>query len=342
MSNFYNGNKLLSLKDLNGKAPEIFMCCGNRTAGKTFFFKRWMLRRFVKHGEKFVVFVRFIDDISNAVEGFFSDIGPLFFPDGQMEQRPLLNGKAGELLYNKKPCGYVIALNDSERIKRNSALFSDAERGFLDEFMSENGKYVNGELRKFNSIRISIGRGGKTGKHVRYFPVYLCSNNVTVFNPYFEYFHVGERLDNRTKYLRGDKWVLEQTFNEEAAAAILEAYSGIDAKELAYAATNDFLLDTNQFVLKIPGEKFPLLNLVYNGERFGLWKSSEFFYVNKKPFDGNIETLAFNMTDHNETNIMTINTSPLVKTMRKAYMNNLVRFDCMKSKHAFIAMMTLK
>ena len=61
MGDFYNGNKLLSLLDINGKKPEIYMCCGNRTAGKTFFFKRWMLRRFVKHGEKFVVFVRYID-----------------------------------------------------------------------------------------------------------------------------------------------------------------------------------------------------------------------------------------------------------------------------------------
>lgn len=32
---FYDGAKLLSLKDIDGNTPEIYMCTSNRNGGKT-------------------------------------------------------------------------------------------------------------------------------------------------------------------------------------------------------------------------------------------------------------------------------------------------------------------
>lgn len=31
---FYDGTKLMSMKDINGNTPEIFICTSNRSAGK--------------------------------------------------------------------------------------------------------------------------------------------------------------------------------------------------------------------------------------------------------------------------------------------------------------------
>ncbi len=39
-SKYYDGKKLLSIKDLNGEKPEIFICTSNRSAGKTTYFER--------------------------------------------------------------------------------------------------------------------------------------------------------------------------------------------------------------------------------------------------------------------------------------------------------------
>ena len=33
MGNYYDGTKLLSLTDINGNRPEIYMCTTNRTGG---------------------------------------------------------------------------------------------------------------------------------------------------------------------------------------------------------------------------------------------------------------------------------------------------------------------
>ena len=45
---FYDGTKLLSMTDLNGDKPEIYICTSNRSAGKTTWFNRYAVKKFVK------------------------------------------------------------------------------------------------------------------------------------------------------------------------------------------------------------------------------------------------------------------------------------------------------
>lgn len=338
MDEFYNGNKLLSLRDINGDLPELLICCGNRTAGKTFFFKRWMVRRFLKHGERFVVFVRFIDDIPNVADGFWADVGPIAFPGMTMTQKPLIHGKASELIIDDERAGYVIALNDPERIKRNSALFADAQRGFLDEFMSETGKYVPNEIQKFNSIRLSIARGGAAGTHARYFPVYLCSNNVTVFNPYFEEYGISDRINNHCKYMRGDGWVLEQTFNKAAAEAIRKNFRTMSEKEMNYATRNEYLLDDGRFVEKRGGMKVCLAIIRRGDKCWGVWtpiNASEVYI--SKTYDPSCDlVMAFEETDHGRGTTLIPRSHPAFRYLRKMYEDGMVWFENGAARHAFI------
>ena len=342
---FYSGNRLLSMLDLRGELPELYFVCGNRTAGKTFFFKRWMVRRALLYGEKFVVFVRYIDDVPNRADSFWADIGPIAFKGKKMTQRPLLNGKAAELFIDSKPVGYVIAINSSNKVRENSALFADAERGFLDEFMTETNEYVPSEIVKFNSLRISIARGGAKGSHTRYFPIYLCSNNVTVFNPYFTYFKIGERITNRTKFLRGKGWVLEQTFNVAAAEAIKEQFGDtMSEEELKYVTENKYLLDTNKFVKNISGNKFCYAVIVWNNRPYGVWSTE---YGDKlfvcKQFDPACRIrFAVVDSDHDVGNILVGNTSQIVKTLRKYYNNGYVYFKDGACRSAFISAFGIK
>ena len=344
MGDFYNGNKLMSLLDLNYKKPEIFMCCGNRTAGKTFFFKRWVLRRFVAYREKFVIFVRFIDDMPNVVEGFFADIGPLAFYGHTMSQKPIMHGKSYELYYDNLPCGYVIALNDPERIRRNSALFSDAQRGFFDEFMSETGKYCHDEILKFNSIRVSIARGGSTGAHTRYFPVYMCSNNVTIFNPYFEYFGVTTRIQNNTHYLHGDGWVLEQTFNKTAAEALRQNFATISDDEMKYMAENHYLLDRNTFVDKIPGQKHCMCKIRYNGKTYTVWglAKDDIWYVSSKLKSDTSNIITVSPYDHDTDSVLITKSHKIYKILKQGYNEGRIRFDSGTAKHAFLSALSVK
>ena len=52
---FYDGTKLLSTKDIDGNTPEIFICTTNRSGGKTTYFNRMVVNRFLKSCKKFVI-----------------------------------------------------------------------------------------------------------------------------------------------------------------------------------------------------------------------------------------------------------------------------------------------
>lgn len=76
---YYDGTKLLSMLDVNKKKPEVYICCGNRTAGKTTFFSRYLVNRYIKHKEKFCLIYRYSYELKDACDIFFNDIKFLFF-----------------------------------------------------------------------------------------------------------------------------------------------------------------------------------------------------------------------------------------------------------------------
>ena len=59
MGRYYDGTKLLSMKDINGNKPEIFMCTTNRTGGKTTYYGRLLVNRFIGNGDKFGLIYRY-------------------------------------------------------------------------------------------------------------------------------------------------------------------------------------------------------------------------------------------------------------------------------------------
>ena len=76
---FYDGTKLLSMRDLKGEKPEIYLCTGNRSAGKTTWFNRHVTKKFLDDKEKFGLLYRFNYELDDVADKFFKDIGGLFF-----------------------------------------------------------------------------------------------------------------------------------------------------------------------------------------------------------------------------------------------------------------------
>lgn len=336
---YYVMNKILTMLDLNGVLPWLLFIVGNRTAGKTFAVKAFLIRRWLKHREKFVVFVRWHQDLRGVITGFFDrDVGPLKFPKHDMSQRPILGGMAQELLCDGVPCGYIIAINDVDKIKQNSATFSDAVWGFLDEFQPESGRYCPDEVHKLWTIIVSISRGGKTGAHIRDFRTILCSNNITLYNPYYDYFGVSSRLKPDTKFLRGNGWCLEQTLNYEAAEAIRERYKGIKGKDIDYAASNIYLKDTDAFLDPSNGAKACLGVFILRGKQFSVWgmAKDDIWLVSSKRQGSSRHVYACTDDDHKPGTVKLSKSSDVFKFLRKTYQQGLMRFDSGSARAAWL------
>ena len=92
MEKYYNGTKLLSMKDQNGNKPEIFICTSNRSAGKTTYFNRLAVNRFLKRGEKFALLYRYAYEVEDSADKFFKSIRGLFFTGYEMTSKPRAEG----------------------------------------------------------------------------------------------------------------------------------------------------------------------------------------------------------------------------------------------------------
>ena len=131
---YYDGTKLLSMTDINGNKPELYLCTTNRTGGKTTYFGRWCVNKFLETGSKFALIYRFNYELDDVAGKFFKDISGLFFPEYSMISERRASGIFHELFLtrnnedNKRSCGYAISLNSADQIKKYSHFFSDADQ----------------------------------------------------------------------------------------------------------------------------------------------------------------------------------------------------------------------
>ena len=251
MSVYYDGAKLLSMRDINGNKPEIFMCTTNRTGGKTTYFGRLCVNRFFDKGEKFALTYRYNYELDDCADKFYKDISGLFFKGTTMTSKRKASGIYHELFIDGASCGYAVSLNSADQLKKYSHLFSDVKRMMFDEFQSETNHYCPDEIRKFLSVHTSIARG--QGEQIRYVPVYMCANPVSIINPYYVEMGISERLREDTKFLRGDGFVLEQGYVDSASKAQMESgFNRAFARNnyVAYSSQCIYLNDNQAFVEK--------------------------------------------------------------------------------------------
>lgn len=339
MGKYYDGTKLLSMLDLNGKKPEIYMCTTNRTGGKTTYFGRLCVNRFLDKGEKFGLIYRYNYELDDVADKFFKDLKGLFFPDKTMTAKKRAKGIYQELFINDKSCGYAIALNSSDSIKKYSHLFSDITRMLFDEFQSESNHYCTDEITKFLSVHTSIARG--QGEQVRYVPVFMLANQVSIINPYYVAMGICNRLNSETKFLRGDGYVLEQGFIETASDSQKESGFNRAFKEnnyVAYSSENVYLNDNYSFIEKPTGKSRYICTLKYKGNDFGVKEFAEsgFIYCDDKPDSTFPMKITVTTDDHSINYVMLKRNDFFLSNLRYLFERGCFRFKDMRCKEAIL------
>lgn len=351
MSVYYDGTKLLSLLDIDGNKPEIYMCTTNRTGGKTTFFGRYYINRFIKDREKFALLYRYNYELDNIADKFFKDISALFFRDYTMTSERRARGIYHELFLHKNDmpddvkwsCGYAISLNNADQIKKHSHEFSDVCRILFDEFQSETNHYCPDEIRKFLSIHTSVARG--QGQQYRYVPVHMLANPVSIINPYYVEMGISERLKDDTKFLRGHGFVLEQGFNETASKAQKEGgFNKAFAKNayVAYSSENVYLNDNKAFIDKPYGYGRYLGTLRCDGAEYAIREFADdgVIYCDDRPDSTYKYKIAVTTDDHNVNYVMLKNNDMFVNMMRFYFEKGCFRFKDLKCKAAVMKLIS--
>ena len=337
---FYDGTKLLSLKDQDGKKPEIFISTSNRSAGKTTWFSRFLVKKFIERGWKFILIYRFNYELSDIADKFFKEIRELFFPNYSMESKARAKGIYHELfLFNdvtgtENSCGYAVSLNNADQLKKMSHLFSDVKHMLMDEFQSETNHYCQDEIRKFISLHTTVSRGA--GKQIRDVPVYMLGNYVSLLNPYYVELGISSRIQYNTKFLRGHGFVLEQGFNMTASQ--LQKNSRFNTafsqnRYVEYSSDRVYLNDNAAFIETPSGSSRYICTIKYNDRNYAVRSYPDHGIVY---CDDNADLtypvkLSLSTADHDINYVMLKQNDMFIQSLRTYFEHGSFRFknaDC--------------
>lgn len=327
--NTINPNIYYNFHDLLSHNALFNFVIGNRGAGKTYGFKKWAIKTFLKSGAQFIYLRRYkteFDDFKN----FFNDIAHEF-PDVEFEVK-------GKLLYiNGSLAGYGVAL--STALTKKSVSYHLVDKIGFDEFVIDKGHihYLKNEVNMFLEFYETVAR---MRDNVR---VTFLSNAVSVVNPYFIYWNIKPKSHKRfTKY---GHILIEFVKNQDFIEAKYKTRFGQiirGTKYGDYAVENEFLTDNNNFVEKKTGNARFEFTIFYNGHTYGFWtdyKQGLCFVSND--YDPS-STLQFAITDdEHKPNLMLIksaNRSHLLSGAVRAYEGGWLRFEDMQIKNQTIEM----
>lgn len=357
MNEYYDGTKLLSLKDINGLDPEIYISTVNRTAGKTTYFNRLLINSFLKKHWKFGLEVRFGYDADCSADEIFKDVQSLFFSGYNMIAKKRAKGVYSDLFIGAfdsedydsyQHCGYILPINNADGIKKRSHMFTDIEHMFMDEFQPESNKYCPDELNKFYSVHTSVARG--QGKQTRRVPVYMAGNRITIINPYYTALGISDRLRENTNFLRGDGFVLENGFNESAAnalggSAFSRAFAGLERTKASYGSQSVYLNDNSSFIQ--PPEKVRsryMCTIIYEGARYAIreYDSLGYLYCDTRVDDTFPTKLALTVGDHDINFVMLKRNDFFIAMLRDLFEKGAFRFQNLLCKQCVMQLVSYR
>lgn len=339
MIEYYTPFSLLNKKDLNGNKPEIYIVTSNRTAGKTTVFNKFMIDSFKKENKVFALLYRYAYELDTVGNAFFNDIGGLFFPKDKFECVKKNKGLYAELYLNQVKCGYALALSYAYKIKKFSHIFNDVSHILFDEFMAEDNVYLSDEVSRLRSLHTSIARGH--GEQVRYVPIYMVSNPITILNPYYTALRIAERLRPETRFLRGNGFVLEYNINESAKEAYQKSAFNMAFSDNGFAnfeSEAKYLLDNDSFIEKLTGKSRYMLTFCCDGKDYAVREYSEHgvMYVSKNVDMSCPLRIAVTTSDHKINYVMLQSNRTVLGYLRSMFQRGAFRFKDLECKNALI------
>ena len=305
---------------------------GMRGVGKTYSFKKWAIRDFLKTGAEFIYVRRYKTELRGKdgkfIEKFFDDM-TMEFPDVKFKVKGL------EFYINDTYAGQAIPLSTAKALK--SVPFPNVNKICFDEFILDKGAYhyLPDEVTNFLELYSTIARQRDNVRAV------FLSNALTVSNPYFTYFRLALPHGKKTIVRRSDEILLEVVKDVEFTETAQKTRFGsiIAGTEYgAYNMENEFFRDNRCFVAKkTPGSEY-YFTLRYNAVNYGIWVDyKEGVLTVSLDTDPSNQMIYVLTNDDHEPNalLMTGRRSVMLTTLANMYAVGAVRFETVSIKNAF-------
>lgn len=348
--NFYNPTGLFNLNDLDGLEPEIFFSISNRGPGKTYSMSWIMLKYTLCVDRKIMLISKTQNDLGSISEGVlyaclndnFKDYSLIEIVDkSQKFSRIFVCRQNGEEV-EKIHIGFVCALSAATKLKNFANLFNEVDLMFLDEFQTEDMR--ENEVNNLVTLHDSVARGGKNKDNpVRYVPVVLASNSLSVDNVYFHAFHISTRIQSNTHFLRGNGFVLERFYNDFVAEARRKSafYRALEHTQIAQSNIDNAWLNDDKSCVERPtkewGTPLYIATLIDRDKKYGVkWysKMGDLYFIDRK-IDKTCKNI-YNIYVNAVENTPMIRECVIFKTLRRKYFKGQLRFNDISLKNRLV------
>lgn len=307
---------------------------GARGVGKTYAFKRWAIKDFLKNKKQFVYIRRYKTEVSGRIlKNFFADIAAEF-PGVKLDV------KGQQFFINDKLAGQAIPLSTAKVHK--SVPFPEVNKICFDEFILDKGSYhyLPDEVVNFLELYSTIAR-------LRDVPVIFISNALTITNPYFLYFKVVLPFGNKTVARTGNEIIVEMVRDTEYSEAASNTRFGsiiCDTPYGNYNIENEFLRDNKNFVAKkTPGSTY-YFTLRAFGKNYGIWVDyKEGLITASNDVDPSCKLVyAVTTDDHSPNTLLLKGTkSVFLSTLGTMFREGCVRYESVAVKNELAPAMKL-
>lgn len=296
---------------------------GNRGGGKTYAFKYWAIKDFLKTGNQFVYVRRYKQELKKCSK-FFDDIIDQF-PDCEFKVK-------GKTFYiNGEIAGNAIPLSTAKIEK--SVPFPETNKICFDEFILDKGfyHYLPDEVTNFLELYETIAR-------LRDVTCFFLANAVSVTNPYFLYFNVSLPY-NKKVHAKNDiliEMVQNQEFiNKKKETRFAKIIQGTEYEK--YAIENEFLRDNKIFIAKKTPNAEYYFTMIYNSESYGVWVDYKAGYMFVSyDVDPSCKLVYATTTDDHKPNTLLMKgfkRSPIFSNFLNQYKLGAVRFENVNIKN---------
>lgn len=319
----YNINRLLSYNRF------FNMVISERGLGKTYSATKYMINRFLKHGEQFVYVRRYKPDLKEIDKFFDAIINEEEFPNHDFA----VNGK--EFIIDGNVAGYAIAL--STQSSKKSTPYPNVTTIFFDEFLIDKGdsRYIYHEPEKLLSLIDTIVRRRTNWRCL------LMANAITVANPYFLYFDIQPNLNKEFSFNKDNSEVLVQiprnpAYREER----LNSRWGNLVKNTPYgrfAIENKFSEDTNDFMENRTKQSKYICTIVYQNQDIGFWADyDEGKIFASEKVDPTFKPIVLTTKDHKDNRLLIDNyrSNSRLNYIIRAFKQGYLFFEDQKIKHS--------
>ena len=284
---YYNANELLTKNRL------MNFIIGNRGGGKSYHWKVRCVKEYLKSGKEFIWLRRYNTELENMSK-WFQDIAHEF--EGHK-----LEATKKHIKIDGKICGYVGALSTSQRLKSNP--YPNVDKIVFDEFLIDKGslRYIKGEVELMLELIETIFRMRDNNNKVIF-----IANAISIVNPYFSYFNIKPKLDQRftmNKHICIELYTNEEFIKNKKATRFGDLISNTNYGD--YAIENKFLRDNYSFVMDRPKSNLSYANtVVYEGRKYGVWLcgdlKDDYLYIDDIIEEKCDRIISINMEDLNE------------------------------------------